>query len=127
MKSATTPIAPALTADASRGEVLLTIAGQPRLIRFGLKFLKALTDRQGGTGPADVLDTLQKAPLTALLDMATLGVTLCVPAGELPADFDALTALDELPTAEQTELFSVLMASIQASPLVAALTSTKAA
>jgi len=127
MKSVSTPTAPVLTADADRGEVLLTIAGQPRKVRFGLKFLKALTDRQDGTGPADVLGRLQSAPLTALLDMATVAVQLYVPAVELPEDFDALTALDELPVAEQKELFSVLMASISASPLVAALTSTKAA
>ncbi|MBH8558995.1 hypothetical protein [Hymenobacter negativus] len=126
MKSTPSSLAP-LTADATRGEVLLTIGGRQRLIRFGLKFLKALTEQRGGNGPTDVLETLEKAPLAALLDMATLAITLCVPAAELPEDFDALQAMDELPAAEQTQLFSVLLASVSANPLMAALTQTKAA
>lgn len=118
---------PALVADPSRGEVVLTLAGRPRLIRFSLRFLKALTDKKGVDNPVDALEKLQTAPITALLEMAAVGIQLCVPAHELPADFDAELALDELPNSEQAALFSVLMNAVTQSPLLAALTQTKAA
>ena len=106
---------------------MLTLNGKPQLIRFGLRFLKALTTQHGGEGPADALQQLQTAPISALMEMAAVGIRLCVPAEELPADFDAETALDELPTAEQTALFSVLLNSVTNSPILAALNPSKAA
>jgi hypothetical protein len=116
-----------LTANPERGEVLLTIAGQPRLIRFGLRFLKSLTDRAGHDGPSDLLERLGREPLAALIDMAAVGIALCVPAAELPADFDALQALDELSNDEQQALFTVLRNAVTASPIMAALNPSKVA
>lgn len=116
------PSPDALVADADRGEVVLTLAGQPILVRFGLKFLKSLTDRQGDAGPNDVLARLQQAPLGALLEMAEQGICLSKQAALLPADFDVLEALDELPRDEQKNLFSVLLQSVTRNPLMEVLT-----
>lgn len=127
MKSATTPNTPALTADADRGEVLLTIAGRPRLIRFNVRFLKALTDQKGGSGPADALKMLETSPLAGLVELAAVGIRLSIPSAELPADFDAEVAIDEMSREELKNLFSVLMDSITANPLLAVLNQTKAA
>ena len=121
MKSDTTP-ALLPTADAERGEVLLTLAGHPVKVRFGLKFLKALTDRDGAAGPGDVLERLQNAPLATLLDIAELGIRLSKDAAALPADFDLLEAIEELPRAEQKNLFQVLMHSVTRNPLMEVLT-----
>lgn len=122
MKS--TPTTADVTADAERGEILLTLDGQPYVIRFGLKFLKAFSTPLGDA-PADALAALETAPITALLDMVTLGIKLCVPADKLPTGFDADAAtdlLDALPTQEQEHIFAVLLASIRRNPLFAALT-----
>lgn len=111
-----------LTANAERGEVLLTLAGTALVVRFGLKFLKALTDREGAAGPGDVLERLQNAPLSTLLDMAELGIRQSKQAATLPEDFDALEALDELPRDVLKNLFAVLLASVTRNPLMEALT-----
>jgi hypothetical protein len=111
-----------LTADPDRGEVLLTLDGQQVLVRFGLKFLKSLTDRDGSTGPHDLLSRLDSAPLSTLLELAEHGIRQSKQAHALPADFDVLEALDELPRADQKELFSVLLKSVSANPLMEALT-----
>ncbi|GAB3661496.1 hypothetical protein GCM10027594_31340 [Hymenobacter agri] len=111
-----------LAADAERGEVLLTLNGQPMLIRFGLKFLKSLTDLDGSAGPSELLDRLQRAPLSTLLELAEHGIRQSKQAASLPAGFDVVEALDELPRAEQKELFSVLLKSVSANPLMEVLT-----
>lgn len=119
-----------VTADETRGEILLHLAGAPRRVRFGLKFLRAYTTAQGAAGPGPALATLETAPIAALLDMVALAVRLSVPVAELPADFDAdavLDILDELPAAEQEHVFRVLIQSIKVNPIIAALSSLSAA
>ena len=118
-------------ADATRAEILLTIAGQPRRVRFGLKFLKAFTSAQGGADtPGTAMASLETAPIAALLDMLALAVRLSVPGHELPAGFDSdavMDLLDELPNAEQQHIFSVLIQSIKVNPITAALSSLSVA
>jgi hypothetical protein len=111
-----------LTADPDRGEVLLTLNDQPVLVRFGLKFLKSLTDREGAAGPNDLLTRLESAPLSTLLEMAEHGIRLSKQGAALPADFDVVDALDDLPRAEQKTLFSVLLTSVTRNPLMEVLT-----
>ncbi|MGY3091081.1 hypothetical protein ACVWYF_004145 [Hymenobacter sp. UYAg731] len=118
MKSENSTIAPA---DAERGEVQLTISGESRLIRFGMRFIKTLTDQKGEAGPGDILERIASgtgAALAAMVDMAVLGVQLATPG--LSAD-EALTIVDELSKAEQEELFSVAFRAVTKSPLLAAL------
>lgn len=127
----TASVNPALiTADETRGEILLHIAGTPRRVRFGLKFLRAYTTAQGAEGPGQALASLETAPIAALLDMVALAVRLSVPAAELPEGFNADAALeiiDELPAAEQEHIFRVLIQSIKVNPIIAALSSLSAA
>ena len=115
-----------LQANAERGEVLITVAGEPRLIRFGLRFLKALTDQKGEAGPGDILERITSlgtgagsvAGLGAMIDMAALGVQLSAPGLSAEA---ALTIVDELSNADQEELFAVALHAVTKSPLLAAL------
>ena len=117
-----------LTADATRAEILLTIAGQPRRVRFGLKFLKAFTSAQGGADtPGTAMASLETAPIAALLDMLALAVRLSVPEqGGISSD-DVLDIIDEMPNAEQQHIFSVLIQSIKVNPITAALSSLSVA
>lgn len=103
-------------------EVLLPIGGQTIRVRFGLKFLKALTDKEGANGPGDILERLQNAPLGTLLEMAEQAIRLSKQGRELPADLDLLDELDELPRAELKNLFSVLLSSVTRNPLMEVLT-----
>ena len=126
MKSDKTTPAAGLTADANRSEILFPIGGQPHVVRFGLKFLKAFTSQVGGTGVVDALTVLETAPVQGLLDMLTLGIQLSVPADQLPEGFDADAAtdlIDALPVAEQQQIFTVLINSINRNPILAALSS----
>jgi len=119
-----------LVADESRAEILLSIAGKQHVIRFGLKFLKAFTTHVKGEGPQDALGRLESAPLDALLEMAALGIQVSVPKADLPEGFDAdaaLDVIDALPSAEQEAFFRVLVLSVKANPIIAALNSTLAA
>lgn len=118
-----------LTADETRGEIVLPLGGENYVIRFGLRFLRAFTTQQGADGPAGGLASLETAPIDALLDMVALGVRLSVPADKLPAGFNADAAadlLDTLPAAAQEHVFAVLIGSIKANPMVRALRGVKA-
>ena len=114
-------------ADDTRPEISLPIDGQPRTVRFGLRFLKAYTTQAGGDGPGDALASLETAPIAALLDMLALAVRLSAP--DLPG-FTAeqvLDIIDELAPAEQEHIFATLIRSIKANPIIAALNSLTAA
>ena len=115
-------------ADATRAEILLTIEGQPRRVRFGLKFLKAFTTAQGGADtPGAAMASLETAPIAALLDMLALAVRLSVPEqGGITSD-DVMDIIDELAPAEQEHVFRVMIQSIKVNPITAALSSLSVA
>lgn len=130
MSSKTTPDTSCLgspTADETRGEVLLTIDGTPRIVRFGLKFLKAFTTQSGADSPSEGLASLDTAPIAALLDMVALAVRLSVKESPAFTSDDALEIIDELSPDEQQHIFAVLINSIKANPIAAALTALTAA
>lgn len=116
------PISETLTANPERGEVLVPVLGTTYKLRFGLRFLAEVTRQTGGNGPADALGLLATAPLAALLDMAVLALRLAVPPAALPDGYDLAEALEDLPAEDLQHLFAVLMQSITAHPILAALT-----
>lgn len=121
METETTISATPAQAIPERGELLLTINGAPRLIRFRLKFLKAFTEQRGSAGPGGGLAALQDAPISALVDMLTLGIKLSVPGCQLAAE-DVIDLVDALPDAEQERIWTVVSQSVSRSPMMAALT-----
>ena len=114
-----------ITVAPETGPLLLTLAGVPMKVRFGLKFLKALTDRDGAAGPGDVLERLGSAPLNTLLDMAEIGIRHSKQFAELPEGTDILEAIDELPREEQKALFAALLSSVVENPIMEVLTPNK--
>ena len=117
-----------LTADATRAEILMTIAGQPRRVRFGLKFLKAFTTAQGGADtPGAAMASLETAPIAALLDMLALAVRLSVPEQTAITSDDVMDIIDELAPSEQEHVFRVMIQSIKVNPITAALSSLSVA
>jgi hypothetical protein len=114
--------------NSNTGEITLSFGEEAHTIRFGLKFLSAIT--KAGEGPSDALSGLATQPLDALIDLLTKAIVLSVPADKLPSGFDVeatMELVDKLPDNEQEAIWDTLLNATRRNPIMRSLSKLTAA